>query len=65
MLTARRRAVRDWLAQEGKPAGVAESWCDAWETEATARGLLPQSFDYWKDAGPWIAERLTLGRPPA
>ena len=55
---ARRRSVGAWLTRQGMATDAADSWCDAWEVEAQARGLDPQSLDYWKDAGPWIAERL-------
>lgn len=58
MRAARRRAVRDWLTHEGMTSEAADSWCDAWEVEATTRGLHPTSLDFWLDAGPWIAERL-------
>lgn len=60
---ARRRAVRDWLMGQGMASAPADSWCDAWETEATARGLHRETLDFWKDAGPWIAQRLNAGRP--
>ena len=49
---ARRRATRDWLMGYGMADTAADSWCDAWEAEATARGLHRQSLDFWMDAGP-------------
>jgi hypothetical protein len=60
MSIARRRAVHDWLVEQGMESNAAESWCDAWEAEATARGLHRQSLDFWREAGPWIAERLNI-----
>ena len=64
MPAARRRAVADWLMGHGMSSNAAQSWCDAWEAEAVTRGLHPQSLDFWKDAGPWIAERLRAGGAP-
>jgi len=61
---ARRRAVFEWLTSQGMTTDAAESWCDAWEADATARGLHRRGLDYWKEAGPWIAERLKTGQPP-
>lgn len=61
---ARRRAVHGWLVEQGMESEAAESWCDAWEAEANARGLHERSLDYWRDAGPWIAERLSVRKPP-
>jgi hypothetical protein len=29
-----------------------------WEAEAAARGLEPQSPDFWRDAATWIVEQL-------
>ena len=50
--------MSDWLTREGMTSDAAESWCEAWESEAAARGLHPTGLDFWEDAGPWIAERL-------
>jgi hypothetical protein len=62
---ARRRAVQQWLIGQGMAAAAADSWCDAWEAQATGRGLHPQSVDFWEGAGLWIAGRLKSRQPPA
>ena len=36
---ARRDAIRNTLTGSGMPLETAERWCDAWELEATGRGL--------------------------
>lgn len=61
---ARRHAVQQWLIRQGMAAAAADSWCDAWEAQATGRGLHPQSVDFWEGAGLWIAERLKSRQPP-
>jgi hypothetical protein len=57
---ARRRAVHVWLVEQGMTSDAADTWCDAWEAESTARGHHRESLDFWREAGPWIAERLVI-----
>jgi hypothetical protein len=40
----------------------AERWCDAWEIEATRRGL-PKDGEYWTLGGRWIAAERAAKRP--
>jgi hypothetical protein len=58
---ARRAAVRNGLTDHGMPLEEAERWCDAWEAEATARGL-PKDRDYWTIGSAWIAEQRAAQR---
>lgn len=53
---ARRKAIRDGLVASGVSIELAEQWCDAWETEATRRGL-PRDRNYWLTGALWITER--------
>ena len=53
---ARRKAIRDGLTASGVSLELAEQWCDAWEVEATRRGL-PRDRDYWLTGALWITER--------
>ena len=46
MRITRRRAVRDWLTDEWMSTEAADSWCDAWEVEATTRGSHPTGLDH-------------------
>ena len=62
---ARRHAVQQWLIGQGMATTAADSWCDAWEAEASGRGLHPQSLDFWEGAGSWIAGHLKSRQPPA
>lgn len=55
---ARRRAVLGWLIGQGMTNEAADSWCAAWEAEATRQGRQLRALDYREGAGLWIAERL-------
>ena len=56
---ARRDAIRNTLTGLGMSLEMAERWCDAWEIEATGRGL-PKDGSYSQAGSDWIAaERAT------
>jgi hypothetical protein len=44
------------------PVETAERWCDAWELEATGRGL-PRDADYWTAGKEWTAAERAARRP--
>jgi hypothetical protein len=55
-----RIATRNTLTAAGIPLETAGRWCDAWELEATDRGL-PRDGNYWTLGAAWIAaERPAL-----
>ncbi len=56
MFQARRKAIRDGLLASGVSLELADQWCDAWEVDATRRGL-PRDRDYWLAGALWITER--------
>jgi len=41
---------------------AAERWCDAWELEATGRGL-PRDGAHWQLGAEWIATERAARRP--
>jgi hypothetical protein len=59
---ARREAIRNTLTGSGMSLEAAERWCDAWELEATGRGL-PRDANYWHDGATWIAAERAARRP--
>jgi hypothetical protein len=59
---ARRAAVLNNLSGSGMAAETAERWCDAWELEATGRGL-PRDGAYWQAGAEWIAAERAARRP--
>lgn len=61
---ARRSGCRTVLMGGGVPADEADRWCDAWETEATKRGI-GGSGTFWDDGRRWIdQQRLVKKAPP-
>jgi hypothetical protein len=59
---ARRDAIRNTLTGSGTSLEAAERWCDAWELEATGRGL-PRDASYWQLGEEWIAVERAARRP--
>jgi len=59
---ARRAAVRNNLMGSGMSHEMADRWCDAWELEATGRGL-PRDGGYWQAGEGWIASERAARRP--
>lgn len=59
---ARRAAVRNNLVGSGMSLETAERFCDAWELEATGRGL-PRDREYWEVGEAWIAAERAARRP--
>ena len=56
---ARRSATLNRLIEEHRnSAQRAEGPVVGWEEEAGRRGLERDSFAFWSDAQPWIAEQL-------
>ena len=61
---ARRSGCRNALMAEGVSPDEAERWCDAWEAEATTRGI-GGSGEFWQDGRRWIdAQRAARKTPP-
>jgi hypothetical protein len=63
-----RRSLRTVAAARllalGIPAVEIGRWCDAWESEATRRGL-EMGQPYWEDGIRWILSEVGKGsRPP-
>lgn len=54
---ARRAGIVARLASTGVLEDRAETLMAAWETEATAAGLAPDSAAYWDGAWPWLEPR--------
>jgi hypothetical protein len=50
---ARRAGCRTALMSQGVSADEADRWCDAWEAEATRRGI-GGSGTFWDDGRQWI-----------
>jgi hypothetical protein len=59
---ARRAAIRNTLTGSGMALETAERWCDAWELEATGRGLARDGA-YWTAGAEWIATERAARRP--
>ena len=59
---ARRAAIRNNLMGSGMKIEMAERFCDAWELEATGRGL-PRDGAYWRVGAEWIASERAASRP--
>jgi hypothetical protein len=61
---ARRATIRQRLIEgRGLDAEVAERWCDAWEAEATLRGLT-RDGDYWDAGKGWIDAQCAARKKP-
>ncbi len=62
---ARRAAIRNRLLTDaGMDPDLADRWCEAWDTEATLRGLA-RDGDYWDAGKLWIdAQCAARKRPP-
>ena len=59
-----RTAVRSALLRSGSmEPEMAEQWCDAWEAEATRRGLARNS-DYWDAGKLWIDAQCAARKAP-
>jgi len=63
METALRMLTRARLVSMHVPAYAVGRWCDAWEAEATRRGLEP-SADSWEDGIRWIVAKVAAGEQP-
>ena len=50
------------VAGSGMALEAAERWCDAWELEATGRGL-PRDGAHWQLGAEWIATERAARRP--
>ena len=59
---ARRDAIRNTLTGSRMSLEAAERWCDAWEMEATGRGLA-RDVAYWHLGSEWIAAERAARRP--
>jgi hypothetical protein len=60
---ARRAAVRANLIGSGMAPETADRWLDAWELEATGRGLSRDEWGYWQAGEAWIAPERAARRP--
>jgi hypothetical protein len=54
---ARRAGIVARLMSTGVAQDRAEALLDAWETEATSRGLVRDGEAYWDKAWPWLEPR--------
>jgi hypothetical protein len=63
---ARRAGIVARLVSTGVLAERAEALMAAWESEATASGLAPDSAAYWDRAWPWLEpQRWAKGQHPS
>ena len=62
IMQAWRAAVRYSLMDTGMDEATANRWCDAWDLEATGRGL-PRDREYWEIGEAWIASERAARRP--
>jgi hypothetical protein len=62
--TALRMLTKARLSSLRVPPFAVGRWCDAWEAEATRRGL-ESSAETWEDGIRWILEKVAAGEQPS
>ena len=63
IFVAWRAGAQSRLIGSGMPADTANAWCDAWEAEATRRGM-ERDGRYWDDGLAWITAERAIRRTP-
>lgn len=62
LLAASRAGLVARMTDEGIPAERVQQLMEAWDDEASRRGLSPQSPGFWDQAPDWIREQARLPR---